>query len=150
MAATSEMGAAERGKSMGVQTHEAAPGPTNRSRAFFVVKTAICECANTIHNLIMSGSTDAIDDDEIDDETYADDQDDDDSPAITPRGAIVPPSETMRFVRYVGGRQVEMSLSLDGTRVRMDSTETCTTPEAARAVELHLRELLLARGYKQT
>jgi hypothetical protein len=91
-----------------------------------------------------------VDEDEIDDETYADDQDDEDRPAITPHAPIAPAAAgPARFVRDVGGRQVELYLSIEGTRVRMDSMETCTSPEAAREVEQHLRELLMAKGYKQ-
>lgn len=107
------------------------------------------------------GGAAAVDEDEVDDETYADDEDDDDAPAIVPkaaaRAAAKPPAPApapaarvgKRLVLEVGNRKVETYVSIDGNRVRMDSTETYTSPDAAKKAEERLRKMLLAEGYKE-
>lgn len=118
---------------------------------------------------VDSGSAGAAgaDADEIDDETYADDEDDDDAPAIVPRAAApraparaaAPPAAAAapaaaprvgkRLVLEAGNRRVETYVSIEGNKVRMDSTETYTSPDAAKKAEERLRKLLLAEGYKE-
>ncbi|NVB85558.1 MAG: WGR domain-containing protein, partial [Kofleriaceae bacterium] len=113
---------------------------------------------------VDSGSAGAAnaDADEIDDETYADDEDDDDAPAIVPRAAAkaaVParpaaapaaaPRAGKRLVLEAGNRKVETFVSIEGNKVRMDSTETYGSPDAAKKAEERLRKLLLAEGYKE-
>lgn len=107
---------------------------------------------------VDAGSAASVDEDEVDDETYADDEDDNDSPAIVPRApvrAAAPPVAAgparvgKRLVLEAGNRKVETYVSIEGNRVRMDSTETYSSPDAAKKAEERLRKLLLAEGYKE-
>jgi predicted DNA-binding WGR domain protein len=106
------------------------------------------------------GAAALADEDEVDDETYADDEDDDDTPAVVPRAAAARPAASpaapapaarvgKRFVLETGNRTVETYVSLDGNTVRMDSSETYSSPEAAKKAEERLTKMLLAEGYTE-
>ncbi len=47
-----------------------------------------------------------------------------------------------------GSRKVETSLYLDGSTVRMDSSESYATPEAAKKAFERLKKTLIGEGYK--
>jgi len=53
-----------------------------------------------------------------------------------------------RLVLDAGNRQVETTLYLDGKTVRMDSSETYASPEAATKAFDRLKKLLAGEGYK--
>ena len=98
-----------------------------------------------------------VDDDEVNDDREPDDEDDDDIP-VTPRSraqvpapsapAARPPGGT-RMVLESGNRRVETYLYIEGTRVRMDATETYASPDAAKKAQERLKRMLAAEGYKE-
>ena len=83
-----------------------------------------------------------VDDDEVDDDREPDDEDDDDVPAVKP-------SRGLRMALQSGNRKVEAVLYLEGTTVRMDSSETHGSPDAAKQAHERLKRLLAAEGYKE-
>jgi predicted DNA-binding WGR domain protein len=54
-----------------------------------------------------------------------------------------------RLVLEAGGRRVETFLALDGKTLRMDSTETYATPEAAKKAHDRLKKVLAGEGYSE-
>jgi predicted DNA-binding WGR domain protein len=93
-----------------------------------------------------------------DDDEDGDDEgdDDEDEPAPKPKPVAKPvsppaarPSGGTRLVLDAGNRQVETFLYLDGTKVRMDSTETYASPEAAKKAHERLKKMLGGEGYKE-
>lgn len=95
-----------------------------------------------------------VDDDDVNDDASDDDEDDDDVPAIKPAARPVAPALAARpaggtrLVLEAGNRRVETYLYLDGKTVRMDSTETYASPEAAKKAHERLKKLLAGEGYK--
>jgi predicted DNA-binding WGR domain protein len=109
-----------------------------------------------------SGGGDDEDDDE-DDETEdededegEDDDDEEEEPAPKSRPAAKPKKAAAaaggapdaRLVLSAGSRRVETALYIDGTTVRMDSTETYASPEAAQKAFERLQKTLVGEGYK--
>ena len=54
-----------------------------------------------------------------------------------------------RLTLDAGGRTVETLLYLDGNTVRMDSSDTYASPEAAKKVYERLKRVLLGEGYTE-
>lgn len=106
-----------------------------------------------------SGGTSAQDDDEdVNDDDEDGDDDEDDAPPPPPKRAAAPapapaaaarPAGGIRLVLEAGSRKVETYLYLDGKTVRMDSTETYASPEAAKKAQERLKKMLLGEGYKE-
>jgi predicted DNA-binding WGR domain protein len=108
------------------------------------------------------GGAGAVDVDEDDDRE--DDDEDDDDAAPAPRRAAVPnpppaaaanapaarPPGSIRLLLESGNRKVETWIAAVGGSVRMDSTETYTSPDAAKKAHDRLKKMLLAEGYKET
>lgn len=102
-----------------------------------------------------------VDDDEVNDDREEDDEDDEDpaprvkhaarpaAPASPAAPAARPPG-SIRLVLETGHRKVETWLSVDGKTVRMDSSETYTSPEAAKKAHDRLEKMLLGEGYKKS
>jgi predicted DNA-binding WGR domain protein len=101
----------------------------------------------------------ATDDGDDDDDDDGDGDDDEDAAAAPPRRAPVPapapvaqaaarPTGGVRLTLEAGSRKVETYLYLDGKTVRMDSTETYASPEAAKKAHERLKKMLLGEGYK--
>jgi predicted DNA-binding WGR domain protein len=105
-----------------------------------------------------SGGSPAEDDDEDvgDDDGGDDDEDEAAAPpprkpaASAPAAAAPRPAGGVRLVLEAGNRKVETYLYLDGKQVRMDSTETYTSPEAAKKAHERLKKMLLGEGYKDS
>jgi predicted DNA-binding WGR domain protein len=108
-----------------------------------------------------SGGSSAEDDDEDagDDDGGGDDEDDapppparKPAPAPASAAAAAParPAGGVRLVLEAGNRKVETYLYLDGKQVRMDSTETYTSPEAAKKAHERLKKMLLGEGFKDS
>jgi predicted DNA-binding WGR domain protein len=70
-------------------------------------------------------------------------------PAAAPAPAASRPADH-RLVLDAGSRKVETALYLDGETVRMDSTETYASPEAAQKALERLKKMLAAEGHKPT
>jgi len=105
---------------------------------------------------VDSGSAPASDDD--DEDVNDDDDGDEDDDAPPPKRAAVPapasvtaarPAGGVRLVLESGNRKVETHLFVDGKTVRMDSTETYASPEAAKKAHERLKKMLLGEGYKE-
>jgi len=92
-----------------------------------------------------AGGADNVDEDEVNDDREPDDEDDDDVPAIVPRAAV----RGVRMLLDTGNRKVETMLYLDGSTVRMESSETYESPDAARKAHEQLKRLLASEGYKE-
>jgi predicted DNA-binding WGR domain protein len=97
------------------------------------------------------------DEDDSDDESDDEGGDDDDEapapkPAARPVAAAAPaarPAGGTRLVLDAGNRKVETFVYLDGNKVRMDSTETYASPEAAKKAHERLKKMLAGEGYKE-
>jgi predicted DNA-binding WGR domain protein len=95
------------------------------------------------------------DKDQDDDGGDADEGGDDDEPAPKPvakPSAATPapkPSGGTRLTLDAGNRKVETYLYLDGNKVRMDSTETYSSPDAAKKAHERLKKMLAGEGYKE-
>ncbi len=108
-----------------------------------------------------AGSAPASDDDDEDvnddDDGDGDDDDDDAAPppprrAPAPAAAAAPaarPPGGVRLVLETGNRKVETYLYLDGKSVRMDTSESYASPEAAKKAHERLKKMLLGEGYKE-
>ncbi|HEY3803233.1 MAG TPA: WGR domain-containing protein [Kofleriaceae bacterium] len=88
------------------------------------------------------GGGDEGDDDEGDD----DEADEAETPAPKP---VAKPAAGTRLVLDAGNRKVETFVSLEGNKVRMDSTETYASPEAAKKAHERLKKMLAGEGYKE-
>lgn len=102
---------------------------------------------------VDAGSAPPSDDDDGNDDDE-DDGDDDAAPAPPPKRAPAPaaaarPAGGVRLVLESGSRKVETYLYLDGKTVRMDSTETYASPEAAKKAQERLKKMLLGEGYNE-
>jgi predicted DNA-binding WGR domain protein len=92
-----------------------------------------------------------------DDDDDGDDDDDDEAPAkpakkataVAPASAPARAAGGTRLVLDAGGRRVETMLALDGKTLRMDSTETYATPEAAKKAHDRLKKVLAGEGYSE-
>ncbi len=96
------------------------------------------------------GEGDDEDEDKDDDEDEADEAPKK-KPVAAPAAATVAaprPSGGYRMALEAGNRKVETHLYLDGTTVRMDSSETYTSPEAAKKAFERLKKTLAGEGYK--
>jgi predicted DNA-binding WGR domain protein len=94
------------------------------------------------------------DEDQTDDEDGDDDEGDDEDapapkPAAKPAVAAPRPSGGTRLILDAGNRKVETYLYLDGNKVRMDSTETYSSPDAAKKAYERLKKMLGGEGYKE-
>ncbi len=93
------------------------------------------------------------DEDQTDDENGDDEGDDEDAPAPKPAAkpavAAPRPSGGTRLILDAGNRKVETYLYLDGNKVRMDSTETYSSPDAAKKAHERLKKMLGGEGYKE-
>ncbi len=111
---------------------------------------------------VDSGSAPASDDadEDVNDADDDGDGDDDDAPP-PPRRAPVPapvsvsapagrPPGGVRLLLETGSRKVETYVYLDGKTVRMESTETYASPEAAKKAQERLKKMLLGEGYKES
>ncbi len=96
------------------------------------------------------------DEDEDGDDEGGDDEDE--APAPKPKPVAKPvaaatpaarPAGGTRLVLDAGNRSVETYLYLDGAKVRMDSTETYASPEAAKKAHERLKKMLAGEGYKE-
>lgn len=110
-----------------------------------------------------SGGPADDDEDDVNDDVEDDDEDDDDAPA-PPKRAAVPnpppaaaanapaarPPGSIRLVLETGNRKVETWIAVVGGNVRMDSTETYSSPDAAKKAHDRLKKMLLAEGYKES
>jgi predicted DNA-binding WGR domain protein len=89
-----------------------------------------------------------------------DDEDEEEAPApkkkptvaaaaatTAPAGGGKPP--TARLALDTGSRKVDTALYLDGKVLRMDSTESYATPEAAKKAYERLKKMLVGEGYKE-
>lgn len=114
---------------------------------------------------VDAGSAPASDDDEdVNDDDDGGDGDDDDDAPPPPRRAPVPapasvaaapapagrPAGALRLVLDSGNRKVETYIYTDGSKVRMDSTETYASPDAAKKAQERLKKMLLGEGYKES
>lgn len=99
-----------------------------------------------------------VDDDEVNDDREEDDEDDEDpapraKPVAKPAAAAPAPAArppgSVRLLLETGNRKVETWLSLDGKSVRMDSSESFASPEAAKKAYERLEKMLLAEGYQK-
>ncbi|HEY1816443.1 MAG TPA: WGR domain-containing protein [Kofleriaceae bacterium] len=91
-------------------------------------------------------------DDEGDDDEADDEGDDEQAEAPAPKPVAKPvarPAAGTRLVLDAGNRKVETFVSLEGTKVRMDSTETYASPEAAKKAHERLKKMLAGEGYKE-
>jgi predicted DNA-binding WGR domain protein len=108
------------------------------------------------------GGGDDDDEDVNDRDDEGDDEDEEEDEAPMPRRAPVPapapvaaaapaarPTGGIRLLLETGNRKVETHLYLDGKTVRMDSTETYTSPDAAKKAHERLKKMLLGEGYKE-
>ena len=102
------------------------------------------------------GGHDEPDDDEDQEDDNDDDGgDEDEAPAPKPVArpvAAAPaarPAGGTRLVLDAGNRKVETFVYLDGSKVRMDSTETYASPEAAKKAHERLKKMLAGEGYKE-
>jgi len=72
------------------------------------------------------------------------------APATKPASAGKPAAANVqghRFVLDAGNRKVETTLYLDGKTVRMDSSETYASPDAATKAFERLKKILAGEGY---
>jgi len=94
-----------------------------------------------------------------DEDTAHGDEDDDDEPprpaakkaAPAPAAAAAAPvgkPPTARLSLDAGGRKAVTALYLDGSTLRMDSTESYASPEAAKKAYDRLKKMLAGEGYK--
>jgi predicted DNA-binding WGR domain protein len=104
------------------------------------------------------------DDEDVNDDDDDSDGDDDDDAPPPPRRAPVPapasvsaapaaaarPPGALRLVLESGNRKVETYIYTDGSKVRMDSTETYASPDAAKKAQERLKKMLLGEGYKES
>ena len=102
------------------------------------------------------------DDEDVNDD--ADEGDDDDEDAGAPKRAAVPnpppaaagnapaarPPGSIRLLLETGNRKVETWIAVVGGSVRMDSTETYSSPDGAKKAHDRLKKMLLAEGYKES
>jgi predicted DNA-binding WGR domain protein len=86
----------------------------------------------------------ADEDDEDADEDEADEDEDGDDEASDDEA-----SGGLHLVLDAGKRQVETRLHLDGKTVRMDSTQTYASPEAAKQAYERLEKALIGDGYQK-
>jgi predicted DNA-binding WGR domain protein len=56
---------------------------------------------------------------------------------------------TARLELAAGGRKVDTALYLDGKTLKMESTETYASPEAAKKAYERLKKMLVGEGYKE-
>ena len=106
-----------------------------------------------------AGAGSDIDEDEVNDDREDDDEDDEEvtsvakrkPPAmpVAPPAAVARPAGGIRLLLETGSRKVETHLYCDGKTVRMDSTETYASPDAAKKAHERLKKMLLAEGYKE-
>ncbi len=107
------------------------------------------------------GSGGDDDDEDVNDDDDGDDEDEDEAPK--PRRASVPapapvtaaapaarPAGGVRLLLETGNRKVETYLYLDGKSVRMDTSETYASPDAAKKAHERLKKMLLGEGYKES
>jgi predicted DNA-binding WGR domain protein len=107
----------------------------------------------------------ADDDEDVNDEDEDGEDEDEEEEAPKPKRAAVPapasvapaaaapaarPAGGLRLVLESGNRKVETYLYLSGTTVRMDSTETYASPDAAKKAHERLKKMLLGEGYKES
>jgi len=104
------------------------------------------------------------DDEDVNDDDDDGDGDDDDDAPPPPRRAPVPapasvsaapaaaarPPGALRLVLESGNRKVETYIYTEGSKVRMDSTETYASPDAAKKAQERLKKMLLGEGYKES
>jgi predicted DNA-binding WGR domain protein len=102
---------------------------------------------------------DEDDDDDADDEGEEDGDDEDEAPAPKKAAAAAPAKAAAasggrkpdaRLVLEAGSRRVETALYIDGKTVRMDSTESYASPEAAKKAYERLKKTLTGEGYKDS
>jgi predicted DNA-binding WGR domain protein len=111
---------------------------------------------------VDAGSAPASDDDDEDvndDEDEDGDDDDEDAPPPPRRAPVPAPAavssaapaarQGQRLLLETGSRKVETYIHVDGKTVRMDSTETYASPEAAKKAHERLKKMLLGEGYKE-
>jgi predicted DNA-binding WGR domain protein len=110
------------------------------------------------------GGAAAVDDDEVNDDREPDDEDEDAPAPVARARAAVPmpppaaaaaapaarPPGSIRLLLETGNRKVETWISVDGKNVRMDSSETYGSPDAAKKAHDRLKKMLLAEGYKES
>jgi predicted DNA-binding WGR domain protein len=97
------------------------------------------------------------DDEDDDAKTDDDDGGDDEGEAPAPKPVAKPvaaapvarPAGGTRLLLDAGNRKVETYLYLDGNKVRMDSTETYSSPDAAKKAHERLKKMLAGEGYKE-
>jgi hypothetical protein len=68
--------------------------------------------------------------------------------AVKPAAPAAPSVPGHRLVLEAGTRKVEVTVYLDGKTVRMDSSETYASPEAAARAFERLKKMLGGEGYK--
>ncbi len=68
--------------------------------------------------------------------------------AAAPAASTKPP--TARLALDSGSRKVDTALFLDGKTLRMESTETYASPEAAKKAHDRLKKTLVGEGYKES
>ena len=106
------------------------------------------------------GGGDAGDDDEDQDGAQGEDDDEDEAPApkkaAKPAPVAAAPAASSRgkdgsarLSLEAGARKVESQLFLDGKVVRMESSESYATPEAAKKAFERLKKTLVGEGYKE-
>ena len=107
------------------------------------------------------GGDEDKDEDEDDDEggEEAADEDEEEAPAPKKKAAAPPPAAapaaaaskppTARLALDSGSRKVDTALFLDGKTLRMETTETYASPEAAKKALDRLKKTLVGEGYKE-
>lgn len=106
---------------------------------------------------------DEDEDEDGEDEEGGDDDEEEEAPAPKKKGSIgggsaapskaAPAAKTSsvpghKMVLEAGSRKVEAVISIDGKTVRMESTETYASPEAAKKAYDRLKKTLAGEGYK--
>jgi predicted DNA-binding WGR domain protein len=107
---------------------------------------------------VDSGGGDEDEDEDDVDEDNGGGEDDEEEEAPPPKKAAAKPAAPAaapakrpdaKLVLEAGSRKVETALYIDGKTVRMDSSETYATPEAAKKAYERLKKTLAGEGYKE-
>jgi predicted DNA-binding WGR domain protein len=88
---------------------------------------------------------------ELEHEPDDDEHEDEEAPPPPPKKAAAPAAKppTAKLALDAGGRKVDTLLYLDGKTLRMDSTESYATPDAAKKAYDRLKKMLAGEGYKE-
>jgi predicted DNA-binding WGR domain protein len=98
--------------------------------------------------------------DEDEEEEEAEEEDEEEAPPAKKKAAAAAPAAapaaaagkppTARLALDSGSRKVDTALFLDGKTLRMETTETYASPEAAKKAHDRLKKTLVGEGYKES